>query len=184
MKKLYILSAPSATGKNTVFEKVQEKISAVQRAITCTTREVRSNEKDGVDYYFLSEKEFNEKLNDGEYVEYNDFGTARYGTLRKEIERFDAETLLFCIVDVNGKEKIVKEYPDAVSIFIKPPSLEELEKRMRKRGENTEEDIQKRLATAKKELEKADTFDYVLVNVDADVCAEEICQIVLNTAQV
>ena len=181
MRNLYILSAPSGTGKNTVFEKVQALMPTVQRAITCTTREIRSNETDKVDYYFLSEADFAAKSKNGEFVEENIYDGHKYGTLRAEIERHDEKRPLFLIIDVNGKEKTVKEYPYAVNVFIKPPSLEEMERRIRERGENSEEEIARRIKEAHMELSKAYTYDFVLVNDDADDCARELLTVILKT---
>jgi guanylate kinase len=181
MRNLYILSAPSGTGKNTVFTKLQALMPTVQRAITCTTREMRSDETDKVDYYFLSEAEFDAKSKNGEFVEENVYDGHKYGTLRAEIERHDEKQPLFLIIDVNGKEKTIKEYPYAVNVFIKPPSLEEMERRIRGRGENSEQEIARRIEEAHNELSKAHTYAYVLVNNVAEECARELLDIVLKT---
>lgn len=177
-KNLFILSAPSATGKNTVYEAVKKRMPEVERAITATTRPPRSNEKHGVDYYYLTEAEFQEKKERGEFVEHNLYDNGYYATLCSELEKHPQTTPVFIILDINGRKNVVGRYPLATSIFLKPPSIEELRRRFSSRGENTPEEIENRINMALAEIEASKDYDYVIVNNDVDTVAKEIVDIV------
>lgn len=176
-KNLVLFSAPSATGKNTVYNALKERLPKLERAITVTTRQPRHNEIDGVDYYFLTEEEFKEEEANGGFVESNFYDNHYYATPYAEIERHGTTTPLFLIVDTKGMQNILKHYPLSVSIFLKPPSLGELEKRIRSRGDNTSEEIKRRISEAKQELEKTDQYEYVVVNEDLEECVDKIVRI-------
>ncbi len=182
MKNLFIISAPSATGKNSVFNAIKEILPESQRIITCTTRAPREGEVNGKDYYFLTQIQFEFKKLHDYFIEYNTYTNTRYGTLRSEIENHqDGQEPVFLIIDTHGKENVVEQYPQATSIFIKPPSFEELERRIRGRGQNSEKEIALRLEQAKSELLKASAYDYIVVNNEIKQCAQEIVKIVKKT---
>lgn len=182
MKNLFIISAPSATGKNAVFNEVKKILPQVHRIVTCTTRKPRPEEANGIDYYFLTQIEFEFKKLHDYFIEYNTYANTRYGTLRSEVKKYQNEKYpIFLIIDTNGKKNVVEEYPNATSIFIMPPSFEELERRIRERRRNSEMEIALRLEEAKKELLKANTYDYIVVNNEIKKCAQEIVEIVKKT---
>jgi guanylate kinase len=179
--KLVILSGPSGVGKNTVVERLVEAAGGlVERSVTATTRSPRPGEKDGVDYYFLSPQEFARRRAQGEFLEcFQVFGPGHwYGTLASDVaQRLEKGVWVVLAIDVQGATTLRKQFPDAVTVFLLPPSEEELERRLRQRGTETEQAIQNRLARAKQELAVADQYHYRVVNDDPDRAAREILQI-------
>lgn len=179
MSKLVIISAPSGTGKSTIVNYIQEnaKDLNLRFSISATSREPRGNEKDGIEYYFLTVDEFVEKIKRGDFVEYEEVYTGRfYGTLKSEVERIFAngDNVIFD-VDCEGGINIKKIYSDrAISIFIKPPSIEALRERLIKRGTDSMEVIGERLAKAEKELSRAEMFDYCVENDNVEKCGNKI----------
>jgi len=175
--KLVIFTAPSGAGKTTIVHEMLKVLEFnLAFSVSATTRPPRPGEKDGVDYYFISKEEFLKKIENNEFVEWNEvYDGIYYGTLKTEIERLWklGKNVVFD-VDVVGAMNIKKQYPDkSLAIFIKPPSLEELKRRLEKRGTETPEQIQKRLERAKYELQFADKFDVVIVNDDLQKAVEE-----------
>ena len=179
--RLVILSGPSGVGKNTVVERLVEAAGGlVERSVTATTRSPRPGEKDGVDYYFLSPQEFARRRAQGEFLEcFQVFGPGHwYGTLASDVaQRLEKGVWVVLAIDVQGATTLRKQFPDAVTVFLLPPSEEELERRLRQRGTETEQAIQNRLARAKQELAVADQYHYRVVNDDPDRAAREILQI-------
>lgn len=173
--KLIIFSAPSGSGKTTIVKHLLTKDLKLEFSISATSRAPRGKEKHGVDYYFISQEEFLKRADNNEFVEWEEVykGTC-YGTLKSEVERItSAGNNVIFDVDVVGGVNIKQMYGDkALSLFIQPPSVTELEKRLRGRGTDSEETIQKRLAKADFELGFAPQFDVVVVN---DVL-EDACQ--------
>ena len=175
---LYILSGASCSGKSTVYEQL-EKNYPVRRVVTTTTRAPRTNEAHGADYFFLTREEFEEKLAKGEFLEFNEYAGNLYGTRWEQIEdAVRSKDAVFAIIDVNGAEAVKDEFPDAVSIFIEPKSFEDLRGRMIKRGENTPEEIERRLEIARVEMKKAPLFDHRVVNDVVDSAVREVWEIV------
>ena len=156
----------------------------VHLSISATTRLPREGEVDGVNYYFIKESEFLEKINNNSFLEYNQYGTGKYyGTLKEHVLKYltlDYDVILE--IDINGYKQVVNNYEDALGIFIMPPSLEELEKRLRDRKTETEESIQKRLATTKIEMENKEIYPHIVVNYDgkAHDAALKIYSIIKN----
>ncbi len=181
-KNLFILSAPSATGKNTVFELLRERIPYVRRVTTATTRKPRKSEIEGVDYHFMSEGLFLDKVAAGNFVEHNLYDSGYYGTPVDEIEGCPMDVPLFLIIDTNGMHQVVKKYPNAKRVFLMPPSIEELERRIHARGDNTQEEIENRILQAKKEIAESAVYDYIIVNDDIEKCVEELVNIVQSTS--
>lgn len=167
-EKLIVFSAPSGSGKTTIVRHLldQSKLP-LAFSISATTRAPRGNEKNGVDYYFLSKEEFEQKIHEGAFLEYEEvYPGLFYGTLKSEIERLWAsgKAVLFDI-DVMGGLTIKKTYPEkTLTVFVKPPSVEALEQRLRNRNTDSEETLRVRLAKSASELEKASAFDKILIN--------------------
>ncbi len=175
---LVVFSGPSGCGKDTVLEKVKEKGCVFDKTVSVTTRTIRSNETDGVDYYFTSREDFQKKIDNNEFVEYTLYSGNYYGTLKTEVEnRVNKGGCVLLKIEVEGAENIKKAFPEAVSIFIFPPSKEELKKRLIGRGTETEESLNIRYSVALTEMEKAPTYDYVVINDNVDLCAEKVCSI-------
>ena len=183
MGKLIIVSAPSGSGKSTLVRYLMEQGLNLAFSVSCTSRAPRGQEQHGVDYYFLSPEEFRERIARDEFLEYEEVYTDKfYGTLKSEVERLSNEgkTVVFD-VDVKGGVNIKQFYGDrALSLFIQPPSVQELSRRLHGRGTDTEEVIQQRLAKAEYELTFAPQFDRVIVNDQLDVAQAEILQVVSN----
>ncbi len=179
--RLVVLSAPSGGGKTTITKILAERNPNYKISISATTRPRRSFEKDGVDYDFLSEEQFFEKVRNGEFLEHEEVHGNRYGTLKARIESLldDGYTVLFDI-DVYGALNIKKQYPDAVLIFIRPPSMDELKDRLKKRKTDTSAEIEKRLSRLPEEYAKSVFFDYDVVNNDLEQTVEKITHIIEN----
>ncbi len=176
-ERLIVLSAPSGTGKNTVFDALQTRMPSVRRAITATTRAPRDGERDGVDYYFLSKEAFLRKAATGELAEQNAYADRYYGTPNSELLSKNGEAVVL-IIDVNGKDAIKRSYPLATTVFLMPPSMEELTRRIIGRDQNSPDDIARRLAIAEEEMAKAPSFDHVLINDDVERCAAALAQVI------
>lgn len=183
MGKLIIFSAPSGSGKSTIINYLLEEHPELNLAfsISATSRAPRGQEQDGVEYFFLSPEEFRQRIDNDEFLEYEEVYPGRfYGTLKAQVERQSEEgqNVLFD-VDVKGGMNIKKYYGDrALSLFIQPPSIEELRRRLEKRGTETQEVINDRIARAKFELDYAPLFDEVVINDDLDTAKAETLQIV------
>ncbi|MGM5630400.1 guanylate kinase [Apibacter raozihei] len=165
--KLIILSAPSGAGKTTIVQYLLSVIPELSFSISCTTRPKRENETDGKDYYFLTETEFREKIEGKEFIEFEEVYKNRfYGTLHTEIDRLwnQGKHVIFDI-DVQGGLNLKKQFGDrALALFIAPPSLKELEERLRSRNTENEETLKMRIEKADQELSFANNFDHVIVN--------------------
>jgi len=150
-------------------------------SVSATTRKKRFYEEDGKDYFFISEKEFEEKIKNNEFIEWEKFYDYYYGTLRSYVENNLKEGKSIVLeVDVKGALNIKKNFPDAVLIFILPPSMEELKKRLKNRKTETEEDFNKRIERAKMELSFKDKFDYNVVNENLESAEKEVFEIIEN----
>ena len=162
--RLIVFSAPSGCGKGTMLAEIlKDKNYAV--SVSATTREPREGEQDGVNYYFLSKGDFLQKVADSEFLEYAEFCDNYYGTLISEVEGKLSEGVNVILeIEVQGAMKIREKRPDALFIFVLPPSVAELRRRLKKRGTETEEVIEKRVAQAAKEISYAKNYDYVIVN--------------------
>ena len=179
MSKVFIFSAPSGAGKTTIVRSALKKFPQLVFSISATTREKRGVEKDGVDYFFISEEEFKKKIEQNEFVEWETFYGYYYGTLKSFINsRIENGKPVVLEVDVKGALKIKKEYPDAVAIFIKPPSIEELKRRLRDRKTESDKDLQKRIERAEMEMGYQKYFDYVIVNDDLERAKKEVYEII------
>ena len=181
--KLIIISAPSGTGKSTIIGWLMREHPELNLAfsISCTSRAPRGTEQNGVEYFFLTPEEFRQRIDNNEFLEYEEVYEGRfYGTLKKQVERqrSKGENVVFD-VDVKGGCNIKKYYGDeALSIFIQPPSIEELRRRLEGRGTDTPEVIDQRIERASFELTFADQFDYVVVNDDLATAENETLGII------
>lgn len=175
---LLVLSAPSGCGKDTVIAELKKRDADFVQSVSVTTREMRDGEQDGVDYFFIDAPTFEKRIEEDFFLEYVKFGDNYYGTPKKRIEELTAEgTNVLLKIEVEGAGNVRKVFPDAVTVFIVPPSMEELEKRLKSRGTETEETYRKRLEIAHDELKRACEYDYVVVNDTVPECADRICAI-------
>lgn len=181
MGKLVIFSAPSGSGKTTIVRELLKRFDCFEFSISATSRQPRGAEQNGVDYYFLTNEEFKERVARDEFVEWEEVyqGTC-YGTLKSEMERiWNMGKVIIFDVDVMGGISLKRLFGnDACSMFIMPPSIEELERRLRGRGTDAEEVIQKRVAKAEFEISKAPEFDHVVVNDKLEDAVEEAAGII------
>jgi guanylate kinase len=181
--KLIIVSAPSGSGKSTIVNWLMQEHPELNLyfSISCTSRAPRGEEKDGVEYFFLTPEAFKEKIENDEFLEYEEVYENRfYGTLKTQVERQrEAGQNVVFDVDVKGGVNIKKHYgKKALSLFIQPPSIEELRRRLEGRGTDTQEAIEQRLAKAEYELTFAPQFDRVIINDDLETAKQETLQIV------
>ena len=180
MTNLFVISGSSGVGKGTVIKAFLEKHNDFKLSISCTTRPVRNGEVDGVNYFFLSDSEFETCINNNEFLEWAEFSGNRYGTKKEYVEKClkNGENLILEI-DTKGALNVKKIMPEAQLIFIVPPSFEELETRLRGRHTETEEAIQKRLASIKLEIENSKFFDYKVVNDTVENALKQLEKIML-----
>lgn len=177
MKKTIIISSPSGCGKDTIVQSLLSEIPNSRKIITCTTRTKRVGEKDGVNYYYASRKDFLNKIENNEFLEWQDVHGELYGTLKSEF-KFDEE-ISFLILDVLGAKRIQKLIrTKKILIFLKPPSKEELMKRILNRSTETNEEATKRLQRYEMELEASYLFDVIVENVILQDCIEQIKSII------
>lgn len=162
---LYVVSAPSGTGKDTVVRELLARNPELAFSVSATTRAPRPGEQDGVDYFFVSEETFGEMVRNGEFLEYAHYTSASYGTPSDAVDRaLDEGKDIFLVIEVVGAANVKSIRDDAVLVYIVPPGLAELEKRLRGRGTETEEQIAARLDRAREELREMDRYDYIVVN--------------------
>lgn len=181
--KIIVLSAPSGTGKSSIIKKLMEYPDLrLGFSVSATSRQPRGAECDGVDYYFISPEEFRRRVDAGDFVEWEEvYAGTCYGTLKSEVDRVTGEGLnLIMDIDVKGGLNVKRAFGDrAVTIFILPPSKEELERRLRGRGTDAEDVIRKRLAKADYELSFSPSFDHQVVNDDLDRAVEQVRGIIM-----
>ncbi len=179
--QLIIMSGPSGVGKSTIVKKVMENYPSLRFSVSATTREIRPGEVDGVSYYFISKEEFLDMVEKDELLEHAEYVGNYYGTPAKPID--EARNLGYDIlldIEVQGAMQVKAKRPDAVSVFIKAPSFEELERRLRGRGDTAEDKILGRLAAARREYQKIPEYDYVIVseNGKQEEAAEQLLAII------
>lgn len=178
-KKLFVVSGSSGVGKGTVLKGFLAKNPDFMLSISCTTRAPRAGETDGVNYFFMTKEDFKDCIENDKFLEWAEFAGNFYGTKKKFINQCLAEGKdIILEIDTQGAIQVKKQMPEAVLIFICPPSLEDLEKRLRGRHTEEEEAIQKRLEAVKEELSRAENFDYKIVNDDLDNAITELERII------
>ena len=182
--KLIIFAAPSGAGKSSLINEIIERdLNNFELSISATTRAQRDGETHGKDYFFISDNEFNELKNSGAFIEYAMVHGHQYGTLKSFInEKLETGTNIVLDIDVQGFKQIKEVIKDTISIFIIPPSIEELSKRLTMRGLDSDETIKERLINAKTELKSAELFDYIVLNQDFDKALEEISSIIFSNS--
>ena len=176
---LILFSGPSGVGKDTVLDVVLNKNKSLQKSISLTTRGIRDNETDGKDYYFISSDKFEDMISKGEVLEYAQYGVNMYGTPKAPVDKWLSEGKTVVLkIEVQGAKNIKEMYPDSVGIFLLPPSMEVLEKRLRSRGTETEEDIRRRLEIARDEIHKSVDYDYFVINDELETASDDVLTII------
>ena len=165
MSPVFVITGPSGVGKGTLIRTLRERVPELELAVSATTREPRPGEHDGSDYHFLSDEEFERRVQAGEFVEHARYSGRRYGTLRSELEqRADGDRPVVLEIELQGARQVRRELPEAVQVFIAPPSEEALRTRLVGRGTDSPEQVQERLRTAHEELQALEEFPHVVVN--------------------
>lgn len=179
---LIILSGPSGVGKGTVRKAIMAKHKVrLTYSISMTTRAPRAKEVNGRDYYFVSKEEFQKNIDEGNFLEWAEFVGNRYGTPKDKVDQLRNEGKnVFLEIEINGATQVLSKVKDdrVISFFLKPPSIEQLENRIRKRKSETEEVIRERLEKGEKEMSMTEAYDYVILNDEIDRAAEEIISII------
>jgi len=177
--KIIVISAASGSGKTTIVRNLLSKIPELNFSISATTRNKRENEIDGEHYRFISDEEFEEKIRKDEFIEWEQFYDYYYGTLKEDVEKKlnDGKSIVF-EVDVKGAVSIKNSYNDAVLIFIMPPSIETLKKRLIQRNTESKNDLRKRFERMEMELSYKEKFDHIVVNEELERAQDEVLEIV------
>ena len=178
MGKLIVISGASGVGKGTVLGIMMKKRSDLAFSVSATTRHPRPGEEDGVHYYFVDKARFEAMIAAGEFLEYDAHAANYYGTPRGQAEEKMKHGHVLLDIEPNGAKQVKESAPDAVLIFIMPPSVPELERRLRGRGDTSEEQIRLRMERATWEMEQRSWYDHVVINDDAERCADEILNII------
>ena len=168
---LFVLSSPSGAGKTTISRMLLDSDDGIGLSVSATTRPIRPGETDHVDYHFVSDEEFDDKIAAGEFLEWAHVFGHRYGTLKSEVlKQIESSRDVLLDIDWQGTQQLKQVDPDIVRVFILPPSMAELERRLRERGTDSEEVISNRMARSATEISHWAEYDYVLINDDADHC--------------
>jgi guanylate kinase len=177
--RLFVITGPSGVGKGTLIRRLLERMPELELSVSATTRPPRPGERDGVDYHFRSEEEFDQMIGEGRLLEHATYSGHRYGTPRSEVEpRLAAGRSVVLEIEVQGARQIREAMPEAVQVFIAPPSPGALRERLEGRGTDPPEAIARRLAAAEKELAARSEFSHVIVNDDLDRAANELVALV------
>jgi guanylate kinase len=177
--RVFVITGPSGVGKGTLIRGLMERLPELELSVSATTRRPRPGEQDGVDYHFLSPEEFDRRVGAGDFVEHADYAGRRYGTLRSELESRLAQGVPVVLeIEVQGARQVRSAMPDAVQVFIAPPSLEALRTRLVGRGTDDPEEVTRRLAVAEQELEAQPEFGHVVVNDRLEDALDQLVEIV------
>jgi guanylate kinase len=177
--RVFVITGPSGVGKGTLIRGLMERLDQLELSVSATTRAPRPGEQDGVDYHFLTREEFDRRVAAADFVEHADYAGRSYGTLRSELEaRVRAGTPVVLEIEVQGARQVRAAMPEAVQVFIAPPSLEALRTRLIGRGTDDAEEVERRLQVAEKELAAQPEFGYVVVNDRLEEALEELTRIV------
>ncbi len=180
--RFFVLSAPSGAGKTTLVNRLLKDIPDIECSISCTTRKPRAGEREGVDYYFVGEEKFRDMIAAGEFFEYEDVHGYFYGTPKAPLmKRRDAGLDTVLDVDTRGALSVKKAFPDSLTVFLMPPSLEALEERLRRRQTENEASLKRRLKDAQEQLLEKDHFDRVVINDDIERAYAEVRDIILSS---
>lgn len=179
--RLFVVSGPSGAGKGTLVALVRKQLPGLGLTVSATTRRPREGEVDGVSYFFLDPDEFQRRIDAGDFVEWANVHGHKYGTLASEVDRnLSQGSSVILEIDVQGALQVKERFPEAVLIFIKPPSLEVLRERLVGRGTESEDSLELRLENARGELALADRYDEVILNDDKHRAATELAQTILR----
>lgn len=177
--RLFIISAPSGAGKTSLISHVTDMRSDIKVSISHTTRLPRPKEKDGVDYFFIQKNEFDEMICKDEFIEHAIIYDHKYGTSRKSVKKItDAGLHVILEIDWQGAAQVRKQFSSTTSIFILPPSMQDLEDRLKKRAQDDDKTISRRLTFAKNEIKHCIDFDYFIINQDFDISVRELLSII------
>ena len=177
--RLFVITAPSGAGKTSLIDALMRADPSLKLSISYTTRAPRPGEKDGIDYHFVEDAAFVAMRERGEFLESAEVHGYRYGTSKRVItEALERGEDMILEIDWQGARQVRRVYPDCVGIFILPPSVEELERRLRSRAQDSEAVIQRRLANAREELDHAQEFDYRIINKDFDAARRELARVI------
>jgi guanylate kinase len=180
--KVFVITGPSGVGKGTLIKQLLERVPGLALSVSATTRAPREGEEDGVDYHFLTEEQFKERRDAKDFLEFAIYSGNHYGTLNSELDRcLDKGRSVVLEIEVQGATQVRAARPDSVQIFIAPPDESVLRERLRGRGTDSAEAIDRRLKTAEQELAQQDDFDHLIVNDDLDKAAGELEQIVRDS---
>ena len=181
MARVFVITGPSGVGKGTLIRGLMQRIPGLELSVSATTREPRPGEQDGVDYHFLSREEFERRVSQGDFVEHADYAGRRYGTLGSELEqRARAGAAVVLEIEVQGARQVRAAVPDAVLVFIAPPSPRALRERLLARGTDDPEEVERRLRVAEEELRARREFRHVVVNDRLQDALEQLTAIVAS----
>lgn len=181
---LFILSGPSGAGKGTIRARLFETLEGLSYSVSCTTRLPREGERDGVDYHFVTDEQFRTHIAAGDFLEWAEVHGHYYGTLKSDVQKvLDQGKDMFLEIDVQGALQVKEKMPEAVTVFVVPPSLEVLEQRLRGRHTESEEELRVRLGNAAAEMEQRDRYDFTLVNDSLEAAAENLAQFIRQHRQ-
>ena len=181
---LVVVSGPSGCGKDTVVKTMREKHPEIEVSVSATSRAMREGEAEGVNYYYMTRETFQQKVQAGEILEYTQYNGNLYGTPKHEVDtRIAQGRTVILVIEVEGAGNIRKLYPEATTVFLMPPSMEQLEARLRGRGTEDEASIQRRLARAREEMEYAPLYTTTLVNDEVESCADRLYEIIRQRQQ-
>ena len=180
--KLFVISGASGVGKSTVLSRVMAQRSDLRFSVSATTRDPRPGEQEAVSYYFVTRERFEEMIRQNEFLEYDAHMKNCYGTPKAQLEEKLQLGHVILDIEPNGAFNVRAQRPDATLIFIAPPSVEELERRLRGRGDTPEDQIAVRLERAQWEMEQSKKYDHVVINSQVEACADEILKIIADKA--
>lgn len=182
--RLIVISGPSGVGKDSILEILLKKDMTLKKSISLTTREKREYEQDGVDYFFITKDHFIEMIASDAVLEYNEYDSHLYGTPKRKIDEWldNGETVILKI-DVHGAQKVKNIYPESTMIFLMPPSESVLVQRLKNRGTEADDDLLNRLEIAKREILRADEYDFVVINDDLETAVDDVLKIITNVKE-
>ncbi|HEX4730100.1 MAG TPA: guanylate kinase [Solirubrobacterales bacterium] len=180
--KVFVITGPSGVGKGTLIKQLLERVPELALSVSATTRSPREGEEDGVDYHFLTEEEFQERRDAGDFLEFASYSGSHYGTLNSELDRcLEKGRSVVLEIEVQGAQQVRQTRGDSIQIFIAPPDPAVLRERLRGRGTDSAEAIDKRLQVAEQELGAQDDFNHLIVNDDLDQAVDELESIVRDS---
>jgi guanylate kinase len=176
--RLFVITGPSGVGKGTLIKEVLERLDGLELSVSATTRPPREGEQDGLDYHFLDEEDFSKRLERGEFMEHASYSGHRYGTLLSEVEpRLERGASVVLEIELQGARQVRERLPEAVLVFVAPPTAGVLRDRLERRGTDTAEQIDRRLEVAQQELDAQPEFGHVVVNDEIDRAADELADL-------